>query len=127
MHFALDSFKRYWRITLMIDDYDFGRIVINGKPYTNDVRIIEGKTMPNWWRKEGHMLLLQDIKDLLEKNPKTIIVGKGYSSQMDVDSAVTRYCKENNIELIELPTEKAVKKYNELEGPGVIGLFHLTC
>ena len=111
----------------MIDDYDFGRIVINGKQYTNDVRLVEGKVMPNWWRKEGHLLSLQDIRDLLQTSPKTIIVGRGHSSQMIVDESVRRHCRENKIELIELPTSEAVKKYNELEGPGIIGLFHLTC
>jgi hypothetical protein len=111
----------------MIDDYDFGKIVINGKTYTNDVRVIEGRVMPNWWRKEGHWLFLQDFKDLLEKKPKTIIVGTGYSSEMVVDPAVIKYCEKKSIALIELPTQQAVKKYNEMEGPGVIGLFHLTC
>ncbi len=111
----------------MIDDYDFGKIIINGKQYTNDVRLAQGKVMPNWWRKEGHRLLLQDFKDLLENQPKTIIVGRGYSSEMVVDPAVRKYCEEKNIKLIELQTEGAVKKYNEIEGPGVIGLFHLTC
>ncbi len=111
----------------MIDDYDFGRIVINGKQYTNDVRLINDKVMPNWWRKEGHMLLLQDINDLLEEKPKTIIVGRGYSSQMVVDSSVRKHCEENNIELIELPTEQAVKKFNQMKGPGVMALLHLTC
>ena len=111
----------------MIDDYDFGKIVINGKQYTNDVRLVGGRVMPNWWRKEGHRLLLHDIRDLLENKPKTIIVGRGYSSQMVVDSSVRKYCEEDEIELVELPTAQAVKKYNEMEGPGVIGLFHLTC
>lgn len=40
----------------MMEKYEFGRIVIDGKTYTDDIRIIDGKVLPKWWKTEGHFL-----------------------------------------------------------------------
>jgi hypothetical protein len=111
----------------MIEEYSFGRIVVDGRAYSNDIRIIEGKVKPEWWRKEGHMLHLEDMRDALDANPKTIIVGCGHEGVLKVMPEVKEHCRAHDIELIELWTAEAVKKYNEMAGPGVVGLFHLTC
>ncbi len=111
----------------MIEEYSFGRIVVDGKTYKNDIKIIGGKVRPEWWRKEGHKLFLVDMEDAFVAKPKTIVVGCGHDGVMQVQQEVRDYCKGKGIELIELWTGEAVKKYNELAGPGVIGLFHLTC
>ncbi|MBU0531982.1 Mth938-like domain-containing protein [Candidatus Micrarchaeota archaeon] len=111
----------------MIDGYSFGRIVVNGKTYTNDIKIFNNIIKPDWWRKEGHKLYLEDMRDVLAEKPKIIIIGCGHDGVMKVMPEVHEYCQKNKIELIELWTTEAVKKFNELAGPGVIGLFHLTC
>ncbi|MFH1394193.1 MAG: hypothetical protein ABII71_00100 [Candidatus Micrarchaeota archaeon] len=46
---------------------------------------------------------------------------------MKVDEEVRRFCSKKGIALIELRTAEAVKRYNGLAGPGVVGAFHLTC
>lgn len=111
----------------MIDDYSFGRMTIDGKTYTRDVKIFHKEVKPEWWRIEGHKLQLADMEDVLAAKPKIIIVGTGHDGVMKVAEEVRDYCRKNNVELIELLTREAVKKFNELAGPGVIGLFHLTC
>jgi hypothetical protein len=111
----------------MIEEYSFGRMVVDDKTYNNDLKIFPDKVKGEWWRLEGHRLQLADMEDVTSEKPKTIIVGRGYASCMVVDEEVKKYCKEKNIELVELPTAKAMKKFNEMAGPGVIGLFHLTC
>jgi len=111
----------------MIDAYTFGKITVDGKTYTNDIRIINNKVKPNWWRKEGHRLYIEDIQDILEKKPNTIIVGCGHDGVMKVDQRVRNYCRDNNIQLIELHTGDAVKRFNETTEPGLVGIFHLTC
>ena len=111
----------------MIDSYSFGRMVIKGKSYASDVKIINNKVKSDWWRAEGHRLQLSDMEDVLEKKPKTIVVGTGHDGVMVVDAEVRDYCQKNNIQLIELKTADAVKRFNELAGRGVAGLFHLTC
>ncbi len=113
----------------MIEKYEFGSIVIDGKTYTDDVRIIDGKVLPKWWREEGHFLDVPDLKEVFSENIKVLVVGTGHSGVMKVGKNVRKYCKENGIELIEMMTGEAVKKYNEISGKkkGVAGAFHLTC
>lgn len=36
----------------MINSYDFGRIVVDGKAYTSDVIIFPDRVNSYWWRKE---------------------------------------------------------------------------
>ena len=47
----------------MIDSYSFGEIVINGKRYTSDVIIFSDSVDDNWWRKSGHLLHKDDLKE----------------------------------------------------------------
>ena len=111
----------------MIDSYVFGKIVIDGKTYTEDVIIIEEKVYSNWWRVQGHFLQKIDLGPILEGGIKTLIVGTGYNGVMRIGEDVREYCKENGIKLIELKSREAVEKYNELEGEGVAAGIHLTC
>jgi hypothetical protein len=127
----------------MIEEYSFGRIVIDGEEYTNDVIIIGGKVYPNWWRKEGHFLCREDLGPMLEEEIRTLIIGRGYNSVMRIGEDVREYCKEVGIELIELGSREAVGRVNELmwesssgedakAGPakakkGIAAGIHLTC
>jgi hypothetical protein len=111
----------------MIESYEFGRIVIDGKEYCNDVIIFPEKLRSEWWRKEGHYLQMEDLEEVFREKPKLLIIGTGHSGVMKVSPLVREFCTKQNIQLIEELTRDAVKKYNELAGPGVIGAFHLTC
>ena len=111
----------------MIEDYSFGRIVVDGRAYTHDIIIFHDRIKESWWRLEGHLLQLADIKEVLDTKPSILIVGTGHDAVMKVKPEVRDYCRKSGITLIELWTGEAVKKYNELASPGVVGLFHLTC
>ncbi len=111
----------------MIDSYEFGKIIIDGKGYTNDVIIVERKVYPDWFRKEGHFLQKKDLGPILEAEINTLIVGTGHVGAMRVGENVREYCKEEGIKLIELKSAEAVDKYNEIIGKGVALGIHLTC
>lgn len=111
----------------MIDLYEFGRIVIDGKEYTKDVIIVEGEVHPNWFRKEGHFLQKMDLGPILEAKIHTLIIGTGHDGVMRVGGDVKEYCRMNNINLIELRSREAVDKCNEIMGNGVAAGIHLTC
>ena len=111
----------------MIEEYEFGRIVIDGKEYKNDVLIVEGKVYPEWWREQGHFLQKKDLGSILEAEIHTLIIGTGQDGVMRVGKDVRAYCKENGIELIELKSGEAVKKINEIMKKGVAAGIHLTC
>jgi hypothetical protein len=114
----------------MIDEYKFGRMVINGETHEKDLIITKEKVIPNWWRDKGHKLQLQDIKEVLDKeNPDVLIVGKGKFGMMSIDKEVKEYLQEKGIELYEKESGKATMEFNRQnqEGKNVVGAFHLTC
>ncbi len=55
------------------------------------------------------------------------IIGTGYNGAMRVGNDVREYCKEVEIELIELGSRDAVDKVNEKMGRCVAAGIHLTC
>lgn len=114
----------------MIDSYNFGHIVVDKIPYDRDVIVFPDRVQDNWWRKEGHRLQLEDIRDALEEaQPNALVVGMGKFGLMKVNKAVKRYLEERNIKLFAESTEKATKIYNRLilTEDKVLGAFHLTC
>ena len=112
----------------MIDKYEFGHIAIDGKSYNHDVIIFPDKVQSEWWRKESHVLCLEDLETVFLKKPKTLIIGTGHDGVMKVLPEVREYCKENGIELIEQKTGEAVKTFNKVHlENGLIAGFHLTC
>jgi hypothetical protein len=111
----------------MIESYDFGRIIISGKEYLNDLILFPDKIKTNWFRNEGHLLQMADMDEIFAAKPKILIIGTGHSGVMRVDPEVKEYCRMNDIKLIEQPTAKAIQEYNSREGPSTIGAFHLTC
>jgi hypothetical protein len=60
-----------------IDEYDFGRIVVDGVEQTQDVILLPGRVVPNWWRQDGHSLVLDDLAAVLDEIPERLIVGTG--------------------------------------------------
>jgi hypothetical protein len=48
----------------MIESYDFGVMVVNGKRYTSDLIIYQEKVFDGWWRKEGHRLYMEDLNKI---------------------------------------------------------------
>ncbi len=115
----------------MIDSYEFGRIVIDGRRYTSDVIVFLDRVLDGWWRKEGHHLNVEDLKEILDAEPKpeVLVVGTGYSGLMKVSNEVKETLSSRRVELIFEPTEQACKTFNELleSGRRVIAAFHLTC
>lgn len=112
----------------MIDSYSFGEIVINGRRYTSDVIIFSNSVDDNWWRKNGHLLHKDDLKDIISEEPEILIVGTGHDGLMKVLDETKQYIESQGIELIIEETEIACKIYNKLEGKKkIIAAFHLTC
>ena len=113
----------------LIEAYDFGRIVIHGVTYTNDVVILGQKIKDNWWRKEGHVLYTSDIKDAVEEfAPEVVIIETGYTGMMKVSSETRLYIQNKGIELPVQKTKKACELVNTLsKSKRVLAGIHLTC
>ena len=112
----------------MIDSYDFGRIVINGRQYNTDLIIFLDQVKDGWCRKEGHSLHIKDLEEVVQKNPKVLIVGTGYSGLMKVPAETKEYIESKGIELIAQNTAEACKTFNRLvKFKKVVAALHLTC
>jgi len=112
----------------MIDSYRFGRIVIQGRVYTNDVIIYPDRVEGHWWRKEGHQLCPEDIEEVFVRKPEVLIVGTGEAGLMRISSAVEDRLKAAGIALRAERTEKACALFNELSGHrNAVAALHLTC
>lgn len=120
----------------MIEEYKFGEITIDGKVYNHDVEVRWSGEVLKWWRKESHIIDVEDVEKAVKIGPNTIVIGTGESGVAKVTEETQRYVKEKGIKLIIDLTEQATKTFNiineeskeeEGEQDKVIGLFHLTC
>jgi hypothetical protein len=112
----------------MIDSYEFGRIVINGKRYDSDLIVFSDKVRSGWWRKEGHRLHVEDLKEVLEVKPEVLVVGTGYSGLMTVPPGTRKYVESKGIELMAQKTTEACETFNRLvKSRKVVAALHLTC
>lgn len=120
----------------MIEEYKFGSITIGGKTYNYDIEIRWSGEVLKWWRKESHVIDIEDVERAVKQNPETIVIGTGESGLAKVTEEAQQFIRGKGIRLIIDFTEQATKTFNirneesaEEEGrpEKVIGLFHLTC
>lgn len=113
---------------MVIESYRFGHIVIDGKTYTSDVIIFPDRVQANWWRKEGHRLLPEDLEDVVAEEARTLVVGTGSFGLVEVPSGTLEYLTSKGFEVLVETTPEACQTYNRLSERGqVIGALHLTC
>ncbi|MFO7840523.1 MAG: MTH938/NDUFAF3 family protein [Desulfosalsimonadaceae bacterium] len=112
-----------------IEQYSFGKIVINGKSYADDIKIAGGRILPGWFRKSGHRVEPEDAADMLAAEPEVLVLGKGDPGRMNASPALRELLRQKQIKLIEKPTKEAVSIFNQLysQGKNVAAGFHLTC
>jgi len=110
----------------VIEDYSFGRIVIDGEEFDEDVILLGEEIIDGWWRERGHSVNKNDLEAILDFDPDILILGTGSSGNMKVPRSLS---KRLDFEVESYPTKNAIKRYNELlkENKKVAGGFHLTC
>jgi hypothetical protein len=120
----------------MIEEYRFGSITINGKTYDFDVEVLWTGEVLKWWRKESHVIDVEDVEKAVRFNPDTIVIGTGESGEAQITGEAKKFIIEKGIKLVIDKTEEAVKTFNVICGDSeeeegeqdkVVGLFHLTC
>ena len=113
---------------MRIEAYDFGTITVDGRTFTSDLKIVGGRVLPGWWRKEGHRLLPEDIEDILRAAPDVLVVGTGHEGLMRVSREVEERLAQAHIRLIARPTREACKEFNSLPSEEDTAFAaHLTC
>jgi hypothetical protein len=110
-----------------IESYSFGHIVVDGEEATNDVIVLPGRVVHNWWRQDGHSLVLDDLREVLAELPPRLVVGTGAYGRLRPDPDALEQLRERGIEVEALPTEEAVRRYGELDAAHAAAALHLTC
>ena len=78
----------------MITEFSFGRIVADRQICNNDIKIVQGRLVPDWWRKSGHSVEIEDVQDALDTDPEILVIGKGQPGYMRITDALRHYLKE---------------------------------
>ena len=114
----------------MIESYSFGRMLIGGEKYRDDLMICDEEVKSGWIRERGHLLQPDDLTWVVEKEPDLLVVGTGSSGRMNIDKDVSNYLSKHGIELWSGKTGEAVDYFNQkkkAESREIAAAFHLTC
>jgi hypothetical protein len=110
-----------------IEHYGFGRIVVDGVEHTRDVIILPGRVLGNWWRSEGHGLVLEDLAEVLDELPERLVLGNGAEGRLRPDPRAISALAARGVTVEVLPTREAVRRYAALDPAETAAALHLTC
>lgn len=110
-----------------IEGYRFGRVLVDGQEETRDVIVLPGRVVRNWWRKDGHSLVIEDLKEVLDELPGRFVVGTGASGQMEPEPETLDRLRERGIQVDVKRTDEAVRLFSELDPATTAAALHLTC
>src|ERR671930_2011648 len=96
-----------------LEDYRFGRLTVDGHEHTRDLIVLPGRVVPDWWRREGHSLAMEDLDEVRDELPERLILGCGAHGQLRPDPAVLDALRDRGVEVEALPTAEAVRRYGE--------------
>jgi hypothetical protein len=110
-----------------LEGYRFGRLVVDGEEQTRDLIVLPERIVTNWWRADGHRLVLDDLEDVRGELPEHLIVGTGAYAQMRPDPEAIEQLRRQGVKVEALPTADAVRRYGELDPGRTAAALHLTC
>jgi hypothetical protein len=110
-----------------LEDYSFGRLTVDGHEHTRDLIVLPDRVVPDWWRREGHSLAMDDLDEVLEELPERLVLGVGAQSQLRPDPAVLAALERRGVQVECLPTDAAVRRYGQLDERRTAAALHLTC
>jgi hypothetical protein len=110
-----------------IEDYSFGRVTVDGEEHTHDVIVLPRRVVRDWWRRDGHSLVLDDLDEVLPDLPQRLIIGTGAYGRMIPDPNAVERLRERGVEVEVRPTEDAVRRYGTLNPAATAAALHLTC
>jgi hypothetical protein len=110
-----------------IEQYSFGRMVVDGNEHRRDLIVLPDRVIANWWRKDGHSLAIEDLDEVIDELPERLVLGCGADGRLEPDPGVIEALRKRGIEVEALPTAEAVERYGQLDPRRTAGAFHLTC
>ena len=110
-----------------IEGYGFGRVTIDGREERRDVIVLPDRVVRDWWRRDGHGLVLEDLDDVLGELPERLLVGTGAHGQLRPDPGTLEALRSRGVQVELLSTPEAVERYAELDPRTTAAALHLTC
>ena len=115
-----------------ISHLSWGRLEVEGQGAFKDAKLYPGGARAWDWRETGtrHVPGIQaaDVQELLEQGAEVVVLSKGILERLQVCPETLELLKRKGIPAHVLPTEDAVRLYNELAAKEKVGgLFHSTC
>ncbi|MGQ9461068.1 MAG: Mth938-like domain-containing protein [Candidatus Bathyarchaeaceae archaeon] len=116
-----------------IDSLSFGSIIVDGKKHRHDVTIFPDGQLK---RRKGGILMFgshtfkkKELEEMHERGAEVLVIGTGTNGVAKLAEEARIFAEERKIELIELLSGEAVKKFNELAAQGrrVGAIIHVTC
>jgi len=111
----------------LLQDYSFGRIVVDGEEQTRDLIVLPNRVFTNWWRRDGHSLAIEDLAEVEDELPEKLILGTGAHGRLRPPQAVIEELERRGIEVEVMHTEDAVRRYGDLDARRTAAALHLTC
>jgi hypothetical protein len=106
----------------------FGTITVDGTTYTGDVVIYPGRVHSPWWRRQGHVLCIEDLEEVFLSGPEVVVVGTGHYGVMQVPDKTIEAVEARGIELHARKTPEAVTLFNALaRRRKTVACLHLSC
>ena len=112
----------------MIESCSFGSITIQGKLYRSDLKIINGQVYPDWLRKSGHSVDVDEVADIIKAKPDYVVIGSGSFGRMKLSKQLKQYLADCGIQVIVEPSGTAIGTFNRMyaDDKNVCAGFHLT-
>ena len=110
-----------------ISEYEFGHVVVEGERHSRDLIVLPGRVVPDWWRRDGHSLVLDDLDEVLDELPARLIVGCGAHGRLRPHPSVIEALAERGVEVEAVPTDEAVRRYGRSDPARTAAALHLTC
>lgn len=110
-----------------IEGYSFGQVVVDGEEHSRDVIVLPQRVVGDWWRRDGHSLVIEDLSEVLDELPERLIVGCGADGRLHPHPSVIEALERRGIEVEALPTDQAVRRYERSNPARTAAALHLTC
>ena len=117
---------------MRIEDFSFGSIQIDAETYEHDVVIDQGeirkrkkKPSKKFRDKFGHTPL--SIEEKIPWNCRKLFIGTGVAGALPVMEEVKREAEERGVEILILPTPKAIERLNKEYTDDTNAILHVTC
>jgi hypothetical protein len=117
---------------MKIEEYSFGNIRINGRVYSKDLWLINGKiekrdkSIAKDKFGTSHKICTKELKQIVTKKTKKFIIGSGETGLVALTEKALKFLEDRKIKLEVYKTSDPVLKKIELEEE-YSGIIHLTC